>query len=63
MCPLTMPLRLPTLCSSLRVADTFTSQPAPFATDVAIQTQRLTLDCVGLTAFSHDFGEVDAIAR
>ncbi|PRW33565.1 cytochrome P450 [Chlorella sorokiniana] len=48
---------------SLRVADTFTSQPAPFATNVAIQTQRLTLDCVGLTAFSHDFGEVEAIAR
>lgn len=50
-------------CSSLRVAGTFTSQPGPFATNVAIQTQRLTLDCVGLTAFSHDFGEVEAIVR
>lgn len=30
---------------------------------MAVQTQRLTLDIVGLTAFSHDFGECDAIAR
>lgn len=46
-----------------RVADTFVSQPGPFATNVAVQTQRLTLDVVGLTAFSHDFGECQAIAR
>lgn len=45
------------------MADTFVSQPGPFATNVAVQTQRLTLDVVGLTAFSHDFGECQAIAR
>jgi hypothetical protein len=33
---------------------------AAFVTDVALQTQRLTLDIVGLTAFSHDFGQVRA---
>lgn len=49
--------------SASRVADTFASQPAPVATDVAVQTQRLTLDVVGLTAFSHDFQECDAIVR
>lgn len=27
-------------------------------TDVANETQRLTLDIVGLTAFSHDFKQV-----
>jgi hypothetical protein len=31
-------------------------------TDVATQTQRLTLDIVGLTAFSHDFQQVQRIA-
>jgi hypothetical protein len=45
------------------VADTFTSQPAPLATNVAVQMQRLALDVVGLTAFSHDFGECAAIER
>ncbi|KAF6262648.1 cytochrome P450 [Scenedesmus sp. NREL 46B-D3] len=33
-----------------------------FLTDVATQTQRLTLDVVGLTAFSHDFKQVQRIA-
>lgn len=46
-----------------RVVDIFTSQPAPLATNVAVQMQRLTLDVVGLTAFSHDFGECAAIDR
>lgn len=46
-----------------RVADTFCAQPRPVATDVAVQAQRLTLDVVGLTAFSHDFGQTDVIAR
>lgn len=46
-----------------RVADVFASQPAPVATNVAVQVQRLALDVVGLTAFSHDFGQADAIAR
>eukprot|EP00775_Hariotina_reticulata_P002129 gene2129-2448_t len=36
-------------------------QPA-FLTDVATQTQRLTLDIVGLTAFSHDFKQTQRIA-
>lgn len=45
------------------MAHTFAAQPAPFATDLAVQAQRLTLDVVGLTAFSHDFGQCDAITR
>lgn len=32
-------------------------------TDVSLQTQRLTLDVVGLTAFSHDFGQTAQIRR
>lgn len=48
---------------SARVAETFASRPGGVRTNVAVQTQRLTLDIVGLTAFSHDFGECDAIAR
>eukprot|EP00240_Pyramimonas_obovata_P000733 CAMPEP_0118932954 /NCGR_PEP_ID=MMETSP1169-20130426/10801_1 /TAXON_ID=36882 /ORGANISM="Pyramimonas obovata, Strain CCMP722" /LENGTH=583 /DNA_ID=CAMNT_0006875663 /DNA_START=463 /DNA_END=2215 /DNA_ORIENTATION=+ len=32
-------------------------------TDVAVQMQRLTLDIVGLVAFSHNFGQLDAMAR
>jgi len=32
-------------------------------TDVSLQTQRLTLDVVGLTAFSHDFGETAQTRR
>jgi hypothetical protein len=35
----------------------------PFLTDVATQTQRLTLDIVGLTAFSHDFKQTERVAR
>jgi hypothetical protein len=31
-------------------------------TDVATQTQRLTLDVVGLTAFSHDFRQTQRVA-
>lgn len=34
-----------------------------FTTDVAVQTQRLTLDVVGLVAFSHDFGQTERIRR
>mgnify|MGYP001806755597 CR=1 FL=1 len=34
-----------------------------FLTDVATQTQRLTLDIVGLTAFSHDFKQVQVCDR
>lgn len=30
-------------------------------TDVSLQTQRLTLDVVGLVAFSHDFQETQQI--
>ncbi|KAL4419812.1 hypothetical protein ABPG75_006910 [Micractinium tetrahymenae] len=48
---------------SARVAETFSAQPRPVRTNVAVQTQRLTLDVVGLTAFSHNFGECGAIAR
>ena len=32
-------------------------------TDVALATQRVTLDIVGLTAFSHNFKQTDHIAR
>lgn len=35
---------------------------ASFLTDVATQAQRLTLDVVGLTAFSHDFRQTARIA-
>jgi len=44
-------------------ATTSTSSSAPptFLTDIATQTQRLTLDVVGLTAFSHDFRQVHRI--
>lgn len=34
------------------------SSSGSFSTDIATQTQRLTLDIVGLTAFSHDFKQV-----
>ncbi|GIL57873.1 hypothetical protein Vafri_13130 [Volvox africanus] len=34
-----------------------------FTTDVATQTQRLTLDIVGLVAFSHDFRQVEQVRR
>eukprot|EP00884_Botryococcus_braunii_P015417 jgi/Botrbrau1/2559/Bobra.0079s0045.1 len=34
-----------------------------FSTDVAVQTQRLTLDVVGLVAFSHDFEQTERIRR
>jgi hypothetical protein len=30
----------------------------PLTTDISVHTQRLTLDIVGLTAFSHDFRQV-----
>lgn len=33
------------------------------ATDVALQTQRLTLDIVGLVAFSHDFRQAELTRR
>jgi hypothetical protein len=39
------------------------SGSAGFMTDVATQTQRLTLDIVGLTAFSHDFKQVQVCRR
>ena len=32
-------------------------------TDVALQTQRLTLDIVGLVAFSHDFRQAELSRR
>jgi len=31
--------------------------------DVAVQMQRLTLDIVGMVAFSHNFGQVDAMQK
>eukprot|EP00878_Enallax_costatus_P019160 GHUV01020204.1.p1 GENE.GHUV01020204.1~~GHUV01020204.1.p1 ORF type:complete len:498 (+),score=145.15 GHUV01020204.1:378-1871(+) len=37
------------------------SEQSGFMTDIATQTQRLTLDIVGLTAFSHDFRQVQRI--
>ncbi|KXZ42915.1 hypothetical protein GPECTOR_111g248 [Gonium pectorale] len=39
------------------------SGAAGFVTDVATQTQRLTLDIVGLVAFSHDFKQVEQVRR
>lgn len=36
---------------------------AGFCTDIATQTQRLTLDVVGLVAFSHDFKQTERIQR
>lgn len=35
-------------------------KPGGLLLDVSVQTQRLTLDVVGLTAFSHDFRQVRA---
>ena len=32
-------------------------------TDMAVQTQRLTLDIVGLVAFSHDFRQAELTRR
>ena len=32
-------------------------------TDMALQTQRLTLDIVGLVAFSHDFRQAELTRR
>lgn len=37
------------------LADAWAAQPGAFRTDVALQMQRVTLDIVGLVAFSHDF--------
>lgn len=43
---------------------TSSSRSSPgFVTDVATQTQRLTLDVVGLVAFSHDFQQVQQVKR
>lgn len=36
---------------------------ATMTTDVAVQMQRLTLDVVGLVAFSHNFGQIDAMEK
>ena len=36
---------------------------AVLTTDVALQTQRLTLDIVGLVAFSHDFRQAELTRR
>jgi hypothetical protein len=59
------------LCRSARLAEIWQqhlasssssndgSSSSSFLTDIATQTQRLTLDVVGLTAFSHDFKQVD----
>ena len=33
-------------------------QGSPLQVDISVHTQRLTLDIVGMTAFSHDFGQV-----
>ena len=38
-------------------------QHGEHTTDVSLQTQRLTLDVVGLVAFNHDFGETEQIRR
>ncbi|GFR44798.1 hypothetical protein Agub_g6133, partial [Astrephomene gubernaculifera] len=35
--------------------------PGSLVTDISTQTQRLTLDIVGLVAFSHDFGQVERV--
>lgn len=47
---------------ALELVDTWQTAGA-HVTDVALQTQRLTLDVVGLTAFSHDFGQTAQISR
>ncbi|KAG2435417.1 hypothetical protein HYH02_011918 [Chlamydomonas schloesseri] len=53
---------------SKQLVDIFTAAAAAqpggaFATDVAVQAQRLTLDVVGLVAFSHDFACVEQVRR
>ncbi|PNW87838.1 hypothetical protein CHLRE_01g003850v5 [Chlamydomonas reinhardtii] len=53
---------------SKRLVDIFSAAAAAdpsgaFTTDVATQTQRLTLDVVGLVAFSHDFACVEQVQR
>ena len=57
----------PLLRRASHVADSFARHAAeaggPFRANVAVQTQRLTLDVVGLTAFSHDFQQCAQIAR
>lgn len=45
------------------MADAWVGHGQPFLTDVAVQTQRLTLDVVGLVAFSHDFQQTQQIVR
>eukprot|EP00887_Chlorella_sp_A99_P004562 scaffold84.g4562.t1 len=61
------PFRSPAVLQrASHVANTFCQRAAtggPFLTNVAVQTQRLTLDVVGLTAFSHNFQQCDQIAR
>lgn len=47
---------------ALELVDTWREAGA-HDTDVSLQTQRLTLDVVGLTAFSHDFGETAQTRR
>lgn len=57
---------LPSLpCRALQVAEAWgaAASSSPFLTDVALQTQRLTLDIVGLVAFSHDFGQAQQAIR
>jgi len=45
------------------LCDIWEKEGATIETDVAVQMQRLTLDIVGMVAFSHDFGQLDAMAR
>lgn len=46
------------MAAAARGQDGGSSSSCSFMTDVATQSQRLTLDIVGLTAFSHDFQQV-----
>ncbi|KAG2490073.1 hypothetical protein HYH03_011538 [Edaphochlamys debaryana] len=51
------------LCDILRGAAAEAGPRGGLVTDVANQTQRLTLDVVGLVAFSHDFRQVEQARR
>lgn len=61
---------LPQLCRCWRRSGELASaleggatRPGGLSSDMAVQCQRLSLDVVGLVAFSHDFEQVAHAAR
>jgi len=46
-----------------KLSNVWMAEGSSLRTDVAVQMQRLTLDVVGQVAFSHNFGQIEAMER